>query len=436
MAEDHPTGSYTSGSQYPLLRQKMLNRAATLSEGVAVMHSANRRRSSIQSDHSDLSSARLPTAPDAAGILSSDGASLWEYAPLAFAILPAFASLLFTNGGSYVTDVLLLAIAAIFLKWCLKAPWEWYHAVQQQQQNVAAYAEPAPDALIEDEQEAETTQVDSPDRVTHPEESISSVDTDARDSASRRLAREEKAALFLCFVGPILGAYLLHAIRSQLTSPAEGLVSNYNLTIFAMVAEIRPVSHIIKRNQQRLARLQHVARPQTNETVQRQDIEDIYRRLADVERRLPPTSAAGSDAEATKLRATVHKSLQSQLDALNRAVRRYEKRQVAQSIQLEARFGDLEMRLKDALALAAAAARPEQRPGVVSSAATRIIQLAMCISHMIWRLVTYPWRLGCTVVSEIRRTLIEFTRRRNTDHRSRRERDVSFGTPQLRSKAS
>ena len=44
----------------------------------------------------------------------------------------------------------------------------------------------------------------------------------------------------------MLGAYLLHTIRGQLTRPSEGLVSDYNLTIFLCAAEIRPVSHLIK----------------------------------------------------------------------------------------------------------------------------------------------------------------------------------------------
>jgi len=48
--------------------------------------------------------------------------------------------------------------------------------------------------------------------------------------------------------------------------------------------------------------------------------------------------------------------LQPELDALNRAVRRYEKRATLQAFQTESRLKDIESRLNDAVSLAAAAA--------------------------------------------------------------------------------
>ena len=53
----------------------------------------------------------------------------------------------------------------------------------------------------------------------------------------------------------------------------------------------------------------------------------------------------------------VRKSIQPELDALNRAVRRYEKRATVFNMQIEAQLQDLESRTKDALSLAAAAER-------------------------------------------------------------------------------
>lgn len=61
--------------------------------------------------------------------------------------------------------------------------------------------------------------------------------------------------------------------------------------------------------------------------------------------------------------AETRKCLQPELDALNRAVRRYEKRTTISSLQTEARLQDLECRLKDVVVLAAAAQRnAEQQP--------------------------------------------------------------------------
>jgi hypothetical protein len=52
-----------------------------------------------------------------------DEASHWNSSPLAFAVLPAVAGLFFTNGSAFVTDMILLALAALFLNWSVRLPW-------------------------------------------------------------------------------------------------------------------------------------------------------------------------------------------------------------------------------------------------------------------------------------------------------------------------
>jgi hypothetical protein len=58
-----------------------------------------------------------------ARLTTTDETTLWHSAPLAFAIVPAFAGLLFQNGGAVVTDILLLAFGSMFLNWCVRTPW-------------------------------------------------------------------------------------------------------------------------------------------------------------------------------------------------------------------------------------------------------------------------------------------------------------------------
>lgn len=120
-----------SSQIHPLLRQRMLSRAATFSEG-AHPPPAPRRRSSIQSQYSDTRhSVRSSTDDlfrslgnnDMEGLTTTDEISLWHSAPLAFAIVPAFAGLFFQNGGAVVTDILLLAFGSLFLNWCVRTPW-------------------------------------------------------------------------------------------------------------------------------------------------------------------------------------------------------------------------------------------------------------------------------------------------------------------------
>lgn len=49
--------------------------------------------------------------------------SHWHSAPLAFALLPAIAGMIFSNGSAVVTDITLLALAAVFLNWSVRVPW-------------------------------------------------------------------------------------------------------------------------------------------------------------------------------------------------------------------------------------------------------------------------------------------------------------------------
>jgi hypothetical protein len=190
------------------------------------------------------------------------------------------------------------------------------------------------------------------------------------ESATKELYRHEVLALLSCFVFPLLGAYLLHFLRDQLSRPSEGLVSNYNLTIFLMASELRPVSHLVKLIQSRTMHLQRVvnANPYVGSNGKGNfDVKGILRRIEELESRdstVEPTKSPElqlTGKQSTGLVTEVRKTLQPDLDALNRAVRRYEKRATLQAFQTESRLVDLESRLADAISLAAAAANSSHR---------------------------------------------------------------------------
>lgn len=73
------------------------------------------RRDSILSD---ITSASMDEILERAPRESS-----WHSVPLAFAVLPAVAGLLVKDAGHVVTDFLLLALGAVFLRWMVKVPW-------------------------------------------------------------------------------------------------------------------------------------------------------------------------------------------------------------------------------------------------------------------------------------------------------------------------
>lgn len=214
----------------------------------------------------------------------------------------------------------------------------------------------------------------------------------AHEIATNELFVHEILALLSCFVFPVAGAYILHSIRSQLSRPSEGLVSNYNLTIFLLASELRPMAHLVRLLRARTLHLQRVVNSNPYDGLNGKvsdDTQNLIRRLEELESRaLNVASSAGSVQEPSLngkqsaiLTTEVRRTMQPDLDALNRAVRRYEKRATLQSFQTESRLLDLEARLNDAISLAAAAANNSQKRGAlgivfdwVSSAMTLPLQ--------------------------------------------------------------
>lgn len=94
-----------------------------------------------------------------------------------------------------------------------------------------------------------------------------------------------------------------------------------------------------------------------------------------------------------QLKVDVRNSLQPDLDALNRAVRRYEKRMVALTMQTESRLQELESRMSDAITLAAAAERTSNQ------SSSRRGSSAFVLFDWASTAVLFPLQAGWAVVS-------------------------------------
>lgn len=182
--------------------------------------------------------------------------------------------------------------------------------------------------------------------------------------ARRELHIHEMSALGSCFLFPILGAWVLHTIRSQLSRPSEGLVSNYNLTIFLLAAEIRPVSHLLKMIQARTLHLQRVVSlsPLEDERIDSSKILDISKRLEELEAHVAEAAAERYSAQESQkakgdssnepdesgeyIASEVRKKFQPELDALSRAIRRCERRTATSSYETDTRLRHLEMQFR------------------------------------------------------------------------------------------
>ncbi|KAF1808443.1 hypothetical protein P152DRAFT_462589 [Eremomyces bilateralis CBS 781.70] len=412
------TIAVSSGVQRASMQwQRMGGRNYTRSSSTERSPPMLRRRSSLLSDfsldeattslRSSTDNLLLPRANKTRSRIehtTHEEPSHWHSAPLAFGLLPAVGGLLFKNGSAFVTDILLLGLAAIFLNWFVRLPWHWYYSAQAVQ-----YLEPPPiappsDTIIEEEDDEieSLDQSGEPKAKKPPKEQPPRTDDQsnhAAQAASQELRKRELLALGACFSGPLLGAYLLHTIRGQLSRPSEGLVSNYNLTIFLLVSELRPCSHLIKMIQTQTLHLQRIVQSHGDTSLPPSSSEDLLSRITSLELQAAGTpgdhESKGSQPEwnATDIADDVYSNIQPQLDALTRAVRRYEKRATTQTIQTEARLQDLELRLRDAISLAAAAAESGQRPGLVTGVVHGVASAIMMPIHVLRSIFMYPLQM-------------------------------------------
>jgi hypothetical protein len=241
---------------------------------------------------------------------------------------------------------------------------DWYRSAQElrRQDSVAFKAD---DIIGEENNEGEKSQGGR---------SKKQQQTSLARAATRELHIHELTALISCFVFPLVGTWLLHTIRGSLSRPSEGLVSNYNLTIFLLAAEIRPFAHLLRMVQARTLYLQRIvaASPSDDDRIDKNKFLDLARRLEELEAHVADTAAANLCPDQTHLvqkgqevtqdavaqvTSNVRKGFQPELDALNRAVRRYEKRTTLMAFQTDSRLQELETQVRDAIALAAAAQR-------------------------------------------------------------------------------
>ena len=388
MAADKPTNIMTPAKEErPASRSRPPpSRSAASGTGATPM---NRRRSSLFSDNFSETQRSLRASTDDLLLPRVNEQSTydhdpshWHSVPLGLALLPAVGGLFFQNGSAIITDLSLLVLAAVFLNWSVRLPWDWY-ASSQSTRTADPYSPPPFGTIVEEYDETIDEGVENDEAVTTSQDTAPD---DARNrqrqynqhdnlAARRELHVHEVLALASCFLGPAVGAWLLHTIRSQLSRPSEGLVSNYNLTVFLLAAELRPMAHLVKMVQARTLFLQRVVREQgspNEDKVDNGQVLDVIRRLEELEAHVADkadnanqkvsintdmTVAKASAQASTELR----RSIQPELDALNRAVRRYEKRTTISALQTESRLQDIEARLKDAMVLTAAVQRNADR---------------------------------------------------------------------------
>jgi len=368
-----------------------------------------RRRSSILSDATNFTEDLIdPSARRRRQAPEDEEVTHWHSTPLAFALLPALGGILFKNGSAFTTDVLLLALAAVFMNWSIRIPWDWYYSAQRVRRDVEMDTNSASDELDGSDETAVDTASsaeDSPPRLPADGKGTDGAlktGSRKREEAAANLRRQETLGLLSTFICPALAAYLLHIIRAQLSRPSTGLVSDYNISVFLLAAELRPARQLGRLITNRTLHLQRLVNnaddvfsPSASEN---STIHSLTTRLAALEAKLsdhalvPSTTALAQKTDVTDLSAEMRKRYEPRLEGLERAVRRYEKRSTTLAMLTEQRLNSLDRGLQDALSLAAVAAQHSQRRAGVFAylleTASAVIALPMKFA---WTICVWPF---------------------------------------------
>ncbi|KAG5952303.1 hypothetical protein E4U53_001195 [Claviceps sorghi] len=415
------THACTDDGPPPVQRKSPASRSEASNEGLP--HDAPRRSSNYSEYNLDEARNLLNPRAHAGHAAAAPESSSLPSLSLAFALLPAIAGALFKDGHVVVTDMMLLGLSGVFLHWSVTQPWVWYHSARQVriQQEISpenpidydletddsgpdTAQQPKATGLDRLDQEAEGVPKANGNPSSQQEQPTPDLATPQQRSALRELYLHETLALLSCFTLPLVSACLLHYIRVQLSRPSEGLVSNYNLTIFLLVSELRAFSHTIKLVKSRTLHLQQVVHGNPFATTAQPSghMEEMLERLERLEARSladefvrehseDVLSSAGTEQKASLAR-DVRKAIQPELDALNRAVRRYEKKATMLQHQTDARFSVLDSRLDDAIALAAVAAKNSSSKNMLTGAFESLIAVVLFPFITLLQVFTLPLR--------------------------------------------
>ena len=300
-----------------------------------------------------------------------------------------------------VTDLLILGLAAIFLNWSVRLPWDWYYAAQvlvrEARGRELDREEGEEDVILEEDGGEDEDEVSEQTTQNAARTGPMAASSQQREEALASLHTQETLALLSTFLFPALAAYLLHFLRGQLSTPSTGLVSDYNLAVFLLVAEIRPFRQLIRLTKRRTLHLQRTitgnddAFDGDSDAPSKAVVSSLTSRIEELERRLHDQSEsemnghAAKKSQADELSAEMKKRYESRIDALERAVRRYEKRTTTLAMVTEQRLKAIDARLSDTLSLAAVAAQQSSQ----RSAAGKVLDTVLAIVVLPLRLVEF-----------------------------------------------
>lgn len=234
--------------------------------------------------------------------------SSWHYLPLVFALIPPLGAVIHGKADIW-TDILMLLLLAYYLYNLVKVPWEMYS--NSRSRKILA-ANNGSDDL-------------------HPDTKR------LRVYAASELRKWEIFSLVLVMASPAIGGYALH-YSSALFRDYEKYMTRFNINLFILTAAIRPLNHLIRLAKNRTIHLQQAVHyPST-------DVELLKKRIAHLEVEL----ANIQSSQPSKIDLdSVKEGIEPHIAQLNKAVRRYEKKEQYLRMYSEERFAYLEAKLHE-----------------------------------------------------------------------------------------
>ena len=362
---------------------------------------------------------------------------------LVFFAVPVVAGFMFENGATYTMDVILIALAALMLYWSIETPWQWYQYARRLSVDEWSEYHASDDAIYEESEEGEdgANGVYDEDAGTSSSKKSGpkSEDVDSKEEGFEwhTLRAYEVLSLASCFVSPALTSYALHEARQYLARPAGSPVENASFLLFVIAAELRPMRQVCKLLFAHTLYLQRVVTSydvlEDNKlTTMTDDLKKQREEMAELKNRLenllPVSNGSPPIMVETQPNRTPPSSdvdskvvtIQTQVNALNRAVRQYEKRAITQQLAVEGRLRGLEARINDSLTLAAAATRTNQKQNLVWDFLTSLLLFPI---HLLQTIFTWP----LTMLSQCYRFLLG-PRRKKRKSRSKPRYDPDFAS--------
>lgn len=169
--------------------------------------------------------------------------------------------------------------------------------------------------------------------------------TDRQQAVDRKLRNAEIQAFGGLLFGPILGAGLLNYVRDSMARPANGLITNFNITVFVLAAELRPLriayEYLNHRSEALQEELIDVVPSRYHELVRK--VEDLEARLD--ERKASPDEHTRSDPWQSGSITPVRDD--TDINQIKYALRKFEKHDAQLKVEYENKLYALERKLAD-----------------------------------------------------------------------------------------